>query len=348
MTAESRFELPQWPRFLGTPEISARLRARPEDFQVTELPLITPTGEGSHLWLEVEKRGANTDWVATQLARAAGCAARDVGFAGMKDRHAVTRQWYSLPLPAPGVDDWAAWQIDGVRILQAIPHGRKLKRGALRGNHFLILLRELSADEGQQEQLQQRLQRIRECGLPNYFGAQRFGHGGRNVSAGVRWLQSGGRLPRNKRSLYLSAVRSFLFNHVLARRVEQANWNLLLGGEIAALEGSRSVFVCQLPDEELSQRCRDFDLHPTGPLPGRGGMLPEHRAAELENDVLQPYGDVIEALGKAAVDASRRALRLPVADLQWQFEAGGLQLEFTLPAGAYATTVIDELVSVAD
>lgn len=334
--------LPGWNWFLGKPLVSAVIRARAEDFRVWELPLIAAEGSGTHLWLEVEKRNANTNWVAERLAQAAGVAVRDVGFAGMKDRRGISSQWYSLALQEADNADWQDWRIPDVTILQGKLHGRKLKRGALKGNRFRITLRQLA---GEPEKLEQRLQQIAEHGVPNYFGPQRFGHGGRNVERGVHWLENGGRLPRNKKSIYLSSVRSFLFNQVLSERVEQANWNRLIDGDVAILEGSRSLFPCDVPDQEMKQRCAEFDIHPTGPLAGDGGrVLPTAAAAELEQSVLRPDQRLAEALVSRRVESARRSLRVRPFDLSWEWEGPDLVLKFELPAGAYATSVLRELV----
>jgi len=268
---------------------SGLLRVEVEDFRVEELPLITLEGEGSHLWLEIEKRNANTDWVARQLAALAGVTGRDVGYAGMKDRRAVTRQWFSIALQEAGNSNWNKWKIPDAVILQAHLHGRKLKRGTLSGNRFHIVVRNLEGT----------LERVSRQGVPNYFGLQRFGHGGRNVAQGARWLEHGGRLPRNKKSIYLSSVRSFLFNQVVSRRVELGNWNRIIDGDVASLDGSRSSFPCQMPDPELTRRCEEFDIHPSGPLPGGDGKQVERAAAEIECSVLEPYETLIDNMTRA-------------------------------------------------
>jgi tRNA pseudouridine13 synthase len=337
--------LPHWPRSLGPPLATGELRTRPDDFRVDELPQVKPSGEGDHLWVQVTKCGANTDWIAGQLALAAGCAARDVGYAGLKDRYAVTTQWFSIPMAATKEPLWQDWQIAEATIIQAVRHQKKLKRGVLTGNRFRIVVRNIQGNAGE---LSQRLEQVRLRGLPNYFGSQRFGHAGDNAWKGARWLVEGGRLPRAKRSIYLSAVRSFLFNQVLAQRVYQGNWDQLLEGDVVMLDGTHSVFLCDAGDPQQVQRCRAFDLHPTGPLPGIGGFSPLGVAAQLEASVLEPHRDLIEALGKARVDADRRSLRLRVESMLWRFHGSELHLDFALPPGSYATTVIDELVSAKD
>jgi tRNA pseudouridine13 synthase len=334
--------LPDWPRALGEPACRGLLRVRPEDFQVEELPRIEPAGEGSHLWLEIRKTNANTDWVARQLAEAAGVHTREVGYAGMKDRRAVTRQWFSVGLQEARNPDWTAWSLQDAEVLRACRHPRKLKRGILAGNRFHIRVRQLAGDQGG---LEQRLAAVARQGVPNYFGPQRFGRDGQNLERGKAWLSRGGRLPRHLKGIYLSAVRAFLFNEVLGARVRQGSWNTIMPGELAALDGSRSTFRCEPADDELEHRCRAFDIHPSGPLPGRTGEEPGNSALAIENGVLQPHRELIEALQRAGVDAGRRSLRARPRDMQWQIDGDSLSLAFELSPGAYATAVLRELVS---
>jgi len=341
MTASSH-ALPGWRCCLGDPEVAGVIREQLEDFRVQEIPLVDPSGEGGHLWLELEKRCANTNWVAEQLSAASGAALRDVGFAGMKDRHGVTSQWFSVSLQEARNPDWKSWNIPDVAIIQAHNHSRKLKRGALKGNRFRIVVRKL---EGNIAELEKRLVAVKSRGVPNYFGPQRFGFNGGNVERGIRWLEQGGKLSRKKRSIYISSVRSFLFNQLLSRRVEDESWNQILDGEIAMLNGSHSLFACAMPGPTLAQRCDKFDIHPTGPLPGSGGMRPERRAAELELASLEAESAVVELLKKAGVRADRRALRLLAGKLEWELKEDQLILIFDLPAGGYATSLLKELVS---
>lgn len=336
------WSLPDWARAAGAPECRGRIRAFPEDFEVQEIPLITPSNEGNHLWLEIEKRGANTDWVARQLASLAGVAGREVGYAGMKDRHGVTRQWFSIGLQEAGDVDWKGWQMADARIITACRHHRKLKRGALRGNRFRLVIRDL---EGNTNDLAGRLETVKEAGVPNYFGPQRFGHGGFNVVRGSQWLKRGGRLPRNKKSIYLSSVRSFLFNELLSRRVEDRSWNRLIDGDIACLDGSHSTFPCRMPDPELDRRCAEFDIHPGGLLAGRNGVGAERDAAAVEQAALADHHALLQGLEKAGMRAARRSLRLVPRVMSWNLSGAELQLGFELPPGGYATSVLRELVT---
>lgn len=338
-------DVPVWPYVHGTPQASGTLRTVPEDFEVEELGRVIPQGEGSHLWLWVEKCSANTEWVARELAKLVGCALRDVGYAGLKDRHAVTRQWYSLPFSESAPLDLQAPDGGSFRILKQQRHGKKLKRGTLNGNRFALKLRDL---QGDQSDLQQRLETVRDNGVPNYFGSQRFGHGGRNVQQGFELLSKRARLPKNKRSIYLSAIRSFLFNQVLAERVKLKSWDQILDGELAMLNGTQSVFPCENPDAEIEDRCHRHDIHPSGPLPGDGGTQPNGSAFELEQNVLQGWPALTELLCSQRLQASRRCLRLIPTDMTWDLSDDELNLSFVLPSGAYATTVLRELLRVSE
>jgi tRNA pseudouridine13 synthase len=343
MQLPMEFSLPDWPRAAGPTRVSASIRVQNEDFDVEEISRQQPTGEGSHWWLWVEKTGANTDWVATRLAHLAGCKAMDVGYAGMKDRHAVTRQWFSVPVGNAEKFDWSNQDIEGVRVLQVRRSARKIQRGVLDGNRFRLILRDLDGDTGR---LEQRLTLVAQQGVPNYFGPQRFGHGGGNVRRGVAWLAAPRRLPRNKRSIYLSAVRSYLFNEVLAERVGRGNWNTLLPGELVMLDGSHSFFASDPDDPELARRCAEFDVHPTGPLPGRPDKEPAGETLQLETEVLGRQEGWQQALSEFGVKAARRSLRLVPKDFSWHISGDTLELIFSLPAGAYATSVLQEMVQI--
>jgi len=334
------FAIPEWPWFLGAPQAEGAIRESPDDFVVEEIPRVQPVGSGSHLWLWVEKRAANTEWVARELAKAAGCAQRDVGYAGLKDRHAVSRQWFSLPLAANTQENLAHASIEDVKILAGSLHTRKLKRGTLDGNRFQLKIRGFTGDA---VQTGERLEQIRATGVPNYFGPQRFGNRGQNVEQGYRQLSSNARLPRHKKSIYLSAIRSFLFNHVLAERVKRGDWNRIIDGDLAMLDGTQSIFPCENPGADIEDRVLRLDIHPTGPMPGEKGSRPGGLALELEQAVLGNWPQLTGLLAAQRVQADRRSLRLYPADLEWEFGDGDLMLAFVLPPGSYATTVLREI-----
>ena len=334
------FAIPDWPYFLGSPQAEGIIRSCPEDFTVEEIPRISPEGEGVHLWLWVEKRSANTDWVARELARAADCPPRDVGYAGLKDRHAITRQWFSVPDSGTTQETLEKTGIEGVNILESHRHSRKLKRGTLDGNRFHLRIRDFKGDV---DQTTRRLEQIRTSGVPNYFGPQRFGNRGQNVEQGFDLLNRKARLPRNKRSIYLSAIRSFLFNQVLAERVRRGDWNTMIDGDLVMLDGTQSIFPCEKVTEDIEDRCRRLDIHPTGPMPGENGTQPTGQVLEMEQVILGNWPQLTELLRAQRVQASRRALRLFPAGLEWTFDDGNLALAFELPPGSYATTVLREI-----
>ena len=331
----------------GAPVLAARIRSTPEDFFVEELPGFEASGAGEHLLLTVEKRGMNTAFAAKRIAEWAAVAESAIGYAGMKDRHAVTRQRFSVWIPkkvAPALD---ALQTDELRVLEHAWHSRKLPRGALAGNRFVLVLRGI---EGAPEAIDQRLQAISSDGVPNYFGEQRFGRGGGNVQQAVAMF-AGRRVKREERSMLLSAARSELFNRVLAARIEAGSWNGALDGEVWMLDGSRSVFGPEALTDELQARLAAFDIHPTGPLWGEGELRSSGSAREFELLALQ--GDTANRLRNGLEDAGleqeRRALRLRPQDMAWRWlDDAALELAFSLPPGCYATTVMRELGEITD
>ena len=317
--------LPDWARACGAPIFAARIRTTPGDFQVTEELGFEFTGDGEHDYLWVEKTGTNTEWLARQLAVFADVPAKDVGYAGLKDRHAVTRQWFSVP--RWNSPDWKTLDVDGVEVLDVQRHNKKLRRGAHKTNTFRIVLRGDDLNIGV-DALEKRIQTIRETGVPNYFGEQRFGRGGSNLALADVWA-SGKRLPRHKRSLAISSIRSFVFNEMLDARVQNGTWNTLLPGDTVNLDGTGSVFDVDEVDDELLRRCQEMDIHPAGELIGDGsGTGPERWLA---------------ALAKARVETGTRSLRLKVNGLEMQADDGAVVLSFTLGRGAYATAVLREI-----
>ncbi|PZW67662.1 TruD family tRNA pseudouridine synthase [Pseudomonas sp. URMO17WK12:I1] len=330
------------PRAHGEPCGQAVLKATAEDFQVDEVLDIELSGAGEHLWLWVEKRGLNTEDAARRLARAAGVPIRLISYAGLKDKQALTRQWFSLHLPGKHDPDLSAAQDDTLMILKQVRHSRKLQRGAHAANGFTLRLTQLKAT---QAALEQRLQAIREQGIPNYYGAQRFGFEGGNV-AHARHFAERGELPekRNVRSRVLSAARSFLFNRVLAERVAAGTWNQALPGDLLAFTDSRSFFAageaeCQDP------RLAELDLHPTGPLWGEGASPAQGDTLDVEQRVAADEPQLAAWLAQADMAHERRILRLPISGLTWHYpEPDILQLEFVLPAGCFATALVREIV----
>ena len=323
------------PRAYALTRIAATVRTQPEDFVVEEDLGFAPAGHGQHLLLKVRKRNANTQWVARELARAAGCRVADVGYAGLKDRRAVALQWFSLPRTsaAGAIGTLAAEEFT---VLESHAHTRKLPRGALAGNRFAIRLRPGPA--GGAAALAPALELIRLRGVPNYFGPQRFGRDGANLAPGP--LPPPGTPARGFR---LSAARSLLFNALLAERVADGSWDQLLAGDLAGLEGRGSYFAVAAPDDVLSARCARLEIHPTGPLWGAG--VPESLAAvqALEVEVAARYAEAQALCESAGMRQERRSLRLAVHELACVPEADALLLKFRLTRGAFATAVLREL-----
>ncbi|HEY0955651.1 MAG TPA: tRNA pseudouridine(13) synthase TruD [Roseateles sp.] len=315
--------LPLWPNAYPASGACATLKGLNEDFIVTELPLQLPSGEGEHLWLDVEKNGANTAFVAQQLADAAGVNEWDVGYAGLKDRYAITRQWFSIYLPngkgKGETPDLTQLQHPEFKVLSQSRHVKKLRPGDLKGNRFRIVLRDVVGDR---DAIEANLKAVASHGVPNYFGAQRFGFEGGNVEQGRAMLAREIRV-RNpkKKGIYLSAVRSFVFNEVLALRIQQGLWGKALAGDVM-----------------------DDDGLPTGPLWGRGRVSSTDEAQALENGVAACHATLCEGMEHAGLDQERRALVASPVDMAWDWpQADQLALTFSLPAGNYATSVLNEI-----
>ena len=331
------------PRAWGEAVGSAIIRQRPEDFLVVEELDFVPSGEGEHAFLFIEKRGLNTADLVQRLARFCQVPPRDVGYSGLKDRNAVTRQWLSIGLAGREEPDWAAlddWP--GVRVLEVARHRRKLRRGVHKRNRFTLVLRELV---GEREQMASRLAQIRAAGVPNYFGEQRFGRDGRNLEQALAWLRSGRKVSRNRRSLGLSVLRSHLFNYLLGQRVSNDSWCRLRPGDTCMLHGTHSVFVTEEADEPTAARLVEGDLHLAAPLWGKGV---DGSAAEPWREALATVPDgeeIANFLEARGPDLSWRAARVLPDDFCWQFcDDGSLQLEFALGAGSFATALLAEFV----
>lgn len=321
-----------------------RLRAVPEDFEVEEIPGFEPTGEGEHHWLWIEKREANTEWVARQIATFANVQQVDVGFAGRKDRHAVTRQSFTVRLPRRAEPDWMAFAPEGVRVLSHTRHARKLPRGALAGNRFCLRVRDFVGDH---DGALARLAQISAHGMPNYFGEQRFGRDGGNLPAAAAMF-AGQRVRRDQRNLLLSAARSEIFNAVLADRVAQGTWRCGLEGEVWQLDGTGSIFGPEPMTDEISQRLASGDIHPTGPLWGRGALRSTAEVARIEEQWASAQQPLAQGLEAADVAMQRRALRVLPRAASIAADGDDLVLRFVLPSGSYATCLLRELITPTD
>lgn len=323
----------------------ARFKQQPEDFQVYEILPFELTGQGEHLYVQVRKTGQNTSWVARQLAQWAGVSNRDVSFSGLKDRHAVCEQWFSLWLPGQS-DPQTELEIEGVELLQQVRHQAKLRSGAHAGNRFVIRLRDCSANA---ELVDARLQDIARLGVPNYFGPQRFGRNADNVDQAVVLFQKGKqqlrKVKRDTKSILLSSIRSWIFNRTLSERVHNGSWLSVLSGEPLILAGSRSWFIAEGTEQE-QQRVDQQDCHPSGPMWGRGRPLTEGQALEFEQGLLSKWSPLLQILEHQGLSQERRPLRLIPESLSWQWQQQDLILTFELPRGSFATSVIREVIAI--
>ena len=334
-------EIPVWPYVYGQPSGSGKIRTIPEDFIVKENLAFEPSGAGEHAFLQIEKTGENTDYVARQLSRFANVRQRDVSYAGLKDRHAVTTQWFSVWLPGKADPDWSQFETDSMKVLHAVRHARKLKRGVLSGNGFTLTIRDWQGDK---DKTIQQLEGIKANGMANYYGSQRFGNEGQNVNKALAMF-AGAKVGREQRSLYLSAARSYLFNQILACRVSRKNWNQPMAGDTYQFDLSHSCFKSEVPDAEIIRRLEIKDIHQTGALWGKGDAGVSADTLDLEQGIIDAYPELAQGLIACGVDNDRRALRVNVQALQWQFVSDTtLKLDFTLPAGSYATSLLREII----
>ncbi|GGD25126.1 tRNA pseudouridine synthase D [Franconibacter daqui] len=330
----------------GKPQGSGVLKANPEDFVVTEDLGFEPDGEGEHLLVRIVKTGCNTRFVADALAKFLKVHAREVSFAGQKDKHAVTEQWFCVRLPGKEMPDLSAFSLEGCQVLEYARHKRKLRLGALKGNHFRLVLREVT----NREEMETCLQAVRDEGVPNYFGPQRFGIGGSNLLQAQRWGETA--TPpreRNKRSFALSAARSALFNQIVSQRLKKPEFNQVVDGDALQLAGRGSWFVAaaeELP--ELQARVDAKALLITAALPGSGEWGTQREALANEQQAIAGETTLQTLLAREKVEAARRAMRLFPHDFRWEWwDDMTVELRFWLPAGSFATSVVRELMNTA-
>ncbi|WP_293914399.1 tRNA pseudouridine(13) synthase TruD [Deinococcus sp.] len=319
-----------------TPGSGGVLRVQPEDFVVEERPTYLPGGSGDHLYLHIEKRGHTTAHLARELSAQLGVKARDLGIAGLKDRHAVTRQWISLP--AKFEARLGEFSLDGVQILRTERHTNKLGLGHLRGNRFTVRVR---GAPGTADQAAETLALLGAQGLPNYFGPQRFGLGGLNAEEGLRVLrgQSELRDPQVRRFLS-SSVQSALFNRFVSLRLERGVFDRLLVGDMAKKHDTGGVFLVEdAPAESL--RSGRNEVSATGTLFGRKTKPLTSEAGALEAQVLAEFGLTPEVFASRKGD--RRLTRIFMEDATLESQGDGYTVSFALPKGSFATSVLREL-----
>jgi tRNA pseudouridine13 synthase len=334
----------------SVPGTGGRLRVEPEDFVVDEIPAYDPAGEGEHLFLRIEKRSRATDDVRRELSKLLKIRQDDIGVAGLKDKHAVTRQWISVPASVLGEERAASLELAGVRVLEARRHRNKLRTGHLRGNRFEIRIRQAGPEA---------LLRARECagriakeGVPNYYGEQRFGHDGETVALGLTLLrgraeqegQPPRRVDRSLRRLALSSVQSALFNQLLVSRMESGRLHEVELGDVMQVVASGGSFVA----EDLGREQARFDRHEivtTGPMFGPKMLRAAGGPGEREEAILAESGLEMEAFAKQGklLLGTRRPYLVRLEGLEVEGEGEDVWVRFTLPSGAYATVVMREI-----
>ena len=326
---------------LGTPQQTGRLKAEFADFIVREELGYPLAGEGEFVAVKVCKTNANTLFVGEQLAKFVGISAKNMSYAGLKDRHAVTEQWFCLHLAGKETPDFSAFECEGVEILEVTRHNRKIRTGALEGNHFELLLR----DVVETDELKQRLNQLQEIGFPNYFTEQRFGRDGHNLTQAQRWASGEISVKdRKKRSFYLSAARSEVFNLVVSQRIADQQMQTVLLGDYLQLAGSNSFFEVKAEDlMQSQQRLDENDVLLTAPLIGENSL--EQNGNECEKAIVAQHKNLISLMKKERMNAARRAMLCKPQDLRWQFEPEGLRLTFFLNSGSYATGLVRELIT---
>ncbi|BBV09642.1 TPA: tRNA pseudouridine(13) synthase TruD [Providencia stuartii] len=328
----------------GKPLSTGKLKSQPEDFIVKEDLGFELDGEGEHVMVRIEKTGCNTLFVAEQLAKFAKISARSVSYAGLKDRNAVTEQWFCLQMPGKETPDFSLWQLDGCRVIATTRQKRKLRIGTLKGNQFELTIRDISVPED----VEARLQKVAEQGIPNYFGEQRFGRDGQNLTQALRWANQEITVrERNKRSFYLSAARSAMFNHVASERIENQTINQVLLGDALQLTGRGSWFVAtaeELPT--LQARVASGELSITAPLPGDGELGTQEDALVFETNSLESYHSLMTLMKNERVSSTRRAMIVKPQNFQWQWiDQTTLKLNFFLNSGSFATSVVREIIN---
>ena len=366
----------QLPQPVKPPLAQASYKTHATDFIVNEILPLEFTNDGEHLWLHIQKSGVNTAYLAKLLSEWADIPLRDVGYSGLKDRHAVTTQWFSLRIPKKQLPTTEFAPIDigdneSVTILAQHWHNKKLNRGTHKANEFIITLRNVRYEAGLEntseqthlakQHLEQHLKTISETGVPNYFGPQRFGREGNNVREALALFarpprdampqpkkSKRKRVPREQNTMELSAARSLIFNEILAARVRGGSWNAGLAGEVFNLDGSGSIFTSEEVDDTLRARLNSGDIHPTGVLWGTDNNKVSAAAAIIENSTVQNNPLLLQlatGLEKREVKAQRRALRLPIEALSWRWnDEETLVLSFTLTTGSFATSVLASVV----
>lgn len=334
----------------------ADFKSSPSDFIVKENLTLDFSGHGEHLWLHIEKINLNTEFVAKLLAKWANIPARDVGFSGLKDRHGKTDQWFSLrlpksQLPSQALSDFVSNKLndgESLNVLQQIWHLKKLNRSTHKSNDFIVTLKNVVGDK---TAIDHQLKHICSTGIPNYFGAQRFGKHGNNLDHAQVFFDKILNSDKpyrpdryNKDDIYISTARSALFNAILETRVQQNTWRTAITGDVFMLSGTNSIF-CSDINNELQNRINQADISPTAVLYGTGEPRHHSESLALQDSIInqEKFSTFKNGLLKINAKLSYRPLCLFIQNLAWQWQDDTLTLSFTLPSGSYATSFLDTI-----
>ncbi|MFV0543484.1 MAG: tRNA pseudouridine(13) synthase TruD [Marinicella pacifica] len=324
------------------------IKTKSKDFRVIEHHQVDFTESGEHLWFNIEKTDCNTAWVATQLASACKVPARQVGFAGMKDRHAVTQQWFSVQLPKiADIDGIKAKLPNEISVLEHHWHQSKIKTGQLKFNEFNLVVRNITGDR---TAIENNIRLVKQHGVPNYFGPQRFGHGLNNIQQVKDWFAGQIRVNNKKlRGILISTARSHIFNLIVAERIRRRIWDQVIPGDIVQLDGSHSWFPAgDATQAELNERIAAFDIHITAALWGEDEVQSSEQCAALENQIANSLPEYRPGFGHHRVKQDRRAMRIRPMAFHHQWYGDALHLSLKLQPGAYASCVLREIINIHD
>lgn len=337
------WRLDHWQYAYGQPSATAIFKDAPEDFIVTEKLGYDLTGEGENLYLLIEKTSMNTQQVCMHLAKVLKRRLRDVGYAGLKDKHAITRQWFSIQMNVKQEPDLTGVETPNIKLLKTVRHNRKLKVGSLKSNQFDIQLKSVSDTAD----VQRRLAHIAEHGVPNYFGEQRFGFKGNNLNWANRMADGEAIRDKKVKGFGLSGARSFLFNEVLSARLADNSDVTPIEGDVFELAGSNSYFQQPLAPE-IHQRLAEKDIYLTGPMFGDGEMLSKGDVQVLESNIASQHPKWVKLLVDNGLKQERRALWLYPQNVEHSQSGDNISLSFELPSGTFATSVIRECIRILE
>lgn len=339
-----QMHIDHWHYLGDKPTVTGIMKTLHEDFIVREQLGYEPTGEGEHIYLWVRKQGLNTAYLAEEIAKFAKLPLRAVSYAGRKDKHALTEQWFAVHKPGKAEYEWDKLAVPGALVLKAIRHNKKLRTGVLKGNQFELVIRNLSSTEG----LEERLHTIHKNGVPNYFGPQRFGDSrydprGSNLVLAEKMIGGEEIRNRNKRSMAISALRAWLFNEYVSTRLADQYYTQPLAGDVMSLAGSNSFFCAELIDETIKQRLEKWDIQLSAPMWGAGSLASKLDAVEYESMVASSHPKIRRTLEDLGLKQERRAISLHADNMVWDIGGSQLNISFTLPSGSFATSVLREV-----